>query len=213
MRPKGVRLVYLDLNHWISLAKAAVGHADSSRYAQALEDLRAAKASGDYVFPLSSAHFMELAPVKNARHRADVAAVMEELSEFLVLTSRGVIQEMELDAALDVFDRPIELPYPAVPLLGRGILRACGRIGGLVIRDGDGADVTEQVRAKWPRGGPEAFDHWREETERELDRRILLGPSSPEEEGELRASGWDPTVARRMMTDNAKSEREQPSGL
>jgi hypothetical protein len=205
--------VYLDQLHWISLAKASVGHADGPRYADALEALRAAKASGDYVFPLSSTHFMEVAPTKNPRHRIDVAGVMEELSGFDVLISRSVLQEMEIDAALDVFGRPIGLPYPPVPLLGRGVMRAFGMVGGLKVRDGDGADVTEQARADWRHGGPEAFDQWREEAERELDRRILRGPATPEEEAELRADGWDPTVARRIMADNAKVERELANWL
>lgn len=208
VRPDDLRLVYLDLNHWISLAKAAVGHADGARYAAALEALRAAKGSGLFAFPLSSTHFMEVAPAKNPRHRGDVADVMEELSEFDVLVSRSVIQEMEIDAALDVYGRPLGLPYPRVPLLGRGVMRAFGRVGGLKVWDGEGADVTARVRAGWPGGGPAAFDRWREDAERELDRRILRGPATPEEETALRADGWDPIVARRMMTDNANVERE-----
>jgi hypothetical protein len=33
-------IVYLDLNHWISLAKAATGHRDGSRFGEALDALR-----------------------------------------------------------------------------------------------------------------------------------------------------------------------------
>lgn len=39
-RPSDVVLVYLDLNHWIGLAKAATGHSDGDRYRPALDLLR-----------------------------------------------------------------------------------------------------------------------------------------------------------------------------
>lgn len=55
MRPAPpIRIVYLDLNHWISLAKAAVGHPDGARHVDSLGRLRQAAASGRYVFPLSA---------------------------------------------------------------------------------------------------------------------------------------------------------------
>jgi hypothetical protein len=40
------RLVYLDLNHWIGLAKANTGHPDGARHRDALAALRQAKTSG-----------------------------------------------------------------------------------------------------------------------------------------------------------------------
>ena len=40
-----VKLVYLDLNHWISLAKAIKGKKDAEGFGPALEALRAAKAA------------------------------------------------------------------------------------------------------------------------------------------------------------------------
>jgi hypothetical protein len=56
-----VKLVYLDLNQWIGLAKAASAHKDGARYVQALEAARAAKDGGTAMFPLSGTHYMELA--------------------------------------------------------------------------------------------------------------------------------------------------------
>jgi hypothetical protein len=46
-----VKLVYLDLNQWIGLAKAASAHKDGARYVQALEAARAAKDAGTAMFP------------------------------------------------------------------------------------------------------------------------------------------------------------------
>jgi hypothetical protein len=48
-----VKLVYLDLNQWIALAKAVIGHRDGVRHAGALESARAAKVAGRAMFPLS----------------------------------------------------------------------------------------------------------------------------------------------------------------
>ena len=48
--PYEVKLVYLDLNQWIGLAKAATGHKDGARYLQALEAARAAKDAGTAMF-------------------------------------------------------------------------------------------------------------------------------------------------------------------
>lgn len=63
----GKPLVYLDLNHWIGLAKAAVKHRDGMRYRNALEALRAATA----ILPLSSTHYMEMVGIKGPQQRRD----------------------------------------------------------------------------------------------------------------------------------------------
>ena len=67
------------------------------------------------------------------------------------------------------------------------------------------------MRESWPDGANE-FDAWREEAERQLDRTVLRGPTD-EEAPALRASGWDPTAARRIATERAKQEREQAERL
>jgi hypothetical protein len=213
VRPPSVRLIYLDLNHWVALAKAAVGHPDGQDHVSALEVLREAKASGQYEFPLLLTHVMEVAAIKRHRHRLDVATVMEEFSDFTVLIPRDAIMTLEIEAALDVFGRKLPVPYAPVPLVGRGVLRAYGKVGGLLIRDQQtGEDLTEAVRAGWP-GGPTVFDNWREDAERQLDRALLRGPRDDKEDERLRVDGWDPTVARRMADDNAAEERKQAERL
>ena len=212
LRPADAVLTYLDLNHWVALAKAAVGHRDGLRHVPALEALRALRAAGA-VFPLSATHAMEMAAIGSRRQRSDVTSVMEELSGFDVLVSRAVVQELELEAALDVFGRPRDVPYTPVPILGKGVLRAFGRVGGLRIRrEGTGEDVTEEVRATWP-NGPAAFDAFQEKAERDLDRAVLAGPQDDEKERELRADGWDPMRGLKMIDDNAAFEIELSSRL
>ena len=49
----GRPVVYLDLNHWISLAKAAVGHEQGESFKDVLDTCRAAAVSGSATFVLA----------------------------------------------------------------------------------------------------------------------------------------------------------------
>ena len=204
-----VSLVYLDLNHWIYLAQAANGHPDGRLFHDALALLRALCSEGRVVCPLSSTHYMEMWGIGDERRRFDVAAVMEELSNFRCLIPRDMLMEIEFEAALDQFGHPSPQPHDSVELLGCGVLRTFGMRGGLRIRDRDGADVTARARREWP-GGAQAFDAWTVDSERLLDRSVLHGPSA-REEPTLRELGWDPTTARRIAEQRAEQERAQVS--
>jgi hypothetical protein len=202
-----VRLVYLDLNHWICLARAASRHPEGRRHRDALEALRSARASGDVLFPLSGLHYMEMSGIRDPRQRRDVAGVMEELSDFRTLLSHPSVMRLEIEAALDHYACPNPTPYPPVPILGTGLGHAFGRRGGLRIASEDGEDVTEQARHDWP-GGPSAFDEWKVFVDLEFERRLLRGPED-DDVSELEHLGWDPLVARRGAERRAEQEREQ----
>lgn len=203
-----VRIVYLDLNHWIELAKANTGHPDGIRFQAALTAIRSADSS--FVFPLSSVHYMEMAGIRDPRQRLDVATVMEEISGFCCLMPRSTVMRLEIEAVVAKrLERPEQL-LP-IPVLGRGVLQAFGRRGGLQVRTEDGADATDAVRNVWP-DGPGAFDAWREDAERRLDRSVLRGPTDAEAP-DLHALGWDPTASRRVAIDRAKQEAELDARL
>jgi hypothetical protein len=201
-----VRLVYLDLNHWIGLAKANTGHPDGHRYGDALAALRQAKSSGRFVFPLSGTHYMEMAGITSSRQRADVATVMEELSGFASLLTLSLLMRLELESSIDLAVGPRPVSYLPVPLLGRGVGPAFGLRGGLRFRSADG-DVTDKQRAEWPEG-PDAFDSMLADLNVRLERGMLRGPNDTEAAG-LRGQGWDPTVARKSAEERAVGEREQ----
>lgn len=188
--------VYLDLNHWIALAKAEVGHPDGHRHRDALKALRAA----DAIFPLSAAHYMEMAGIRDPRQRHDIASVMEKLSGFICLMPRTVVIRAEIDAAIRSAVPGLKRLHAPIPVLGLGVLQAFGRNGGLQVKSPEG-DVTERVRRDWE-GGPEAFDAWSADAERRLDRAVLRGPSD-REAPDLERLGWDPTYARRIAEDRA----------
>lgn len=207
-----VKLVYLDLNQWIGLAKAATGHSDGRRFGDALEAAREAKREGCAVFPLSGSHYMELAGIGSFRHRTDIAGVMEELSGFSTLLSRAVLIKLEVEAALTARfgDRPDR--YAPQTLLNFGIGPAFGMVGGLRIRNRAGRDVTEEARLEHP-GGPEAFDQMLREMNIGLERGMLCGPSAQEADELRSAGGWDPSVARKIASDRAALEQAQVENL
>ncbi|MEV7061164.1 hypothetical protein AB0N95_37710 [Streptomyces microflavus] len=206
VRPRtGQRLVYLDLNHWISLAKAATGHRDGDAYQPALTAVRAAASSGLYLFPLSLTHYMEMAGIRDPRQRADIGDVMEKISGFTTLLSRTHIMRLEVEAALD---RALDITSPHladIDLLGHGIGHAMGMRGGLSIRSASG-DVTDEARAASP-DGPVAFDLMLANAREQLERSMLRGPTDAEVP-DLKANGWDPTAARRSAENRAESERQ-----
>jgi hypothetical protein len=203
-----IRIVYLDLNHWIYLAKAATGHPDGARHLAALEALRRALASGKFMFVLSGTHHMEMEGIKSLRQRRDITDVMEELTSFRTLLSRAVLIQLEIEAALDelITTRPEPIQSP-LTLIGDGVLHAFGRRGGLRVWSAEGDDVTEKARLDWPQG-PEAFDRWQAEGELRLERSVLRGPTD-EEAPELRAQGWRPETARQIAEERAAEEQEQ----
>ena len=85
--PASVSVVYLDLNHWIYLAQAAVGHSQGRSFAGPLEACRAARTSGSAVFVLSSTHYIEMLKIKDPVQRRAIADIMEELTDFATLVS------------------------------------------------------------------------------------------------------------------------------
>lgn len=205
------RLIYLDLNHWISLARAAVNHSDGRRHERALRRLRQARATGRVIFPLSGVHYMEMAPIRSARQRGDIAMVMEELSGFTTILPRALIMQLEIEAVLDAMLGQREQPYEALPLLGVGVGPAVGLRGGLRIRDAEGRDRTADARQAWP-GGSNAFDRKLAAMNLTLEREVLRGPPDDQVE-ELHRMGWDPDAARREARERAADEQGQAARL
>jgi hypothetical protein len=203
----GRPLVYLDLNHWISLAKAAVGHAQGGSLVGTLDACRSAVRMGAATFVLGSAHYSELLKIESRRQRHDVGGVMEELSQFKTLLSRASIMKLELSAALD-YVLGLESRDAECPLVGYGVMHAFGLPAGhFRIKDrSSGEDVTEVVRQQY---GPERFDAYMAEALIGLERGALRGPKDDEELGKLRGLGYDPQRALQVARNRADEEAAQ----
>ncbi len=207
--PRPPTLVYLDMLHWIALAKAHNGHPDGRRHEETLAALVNAQASGTAVFPISDSIFFETSQIGQHRQRRDLRDVIELLSEYFVVTSRSVISTHEIEALLDDLVGPSSRPINAMDYLGWGVARAFGIAGGSRIYDEHGADITEDARLAHP-GGPDEFDRLHRSAELELVRNVLAGPA-PDEEAQMRSLGWRPGNESDVGTKRAEQEREQQS--
>jgi hypothetical protein len=101
-------LVYLDLNKWVDLAKADVCKPDGEKYQRALRTAEQLVSAGEAIFPLSSAHFMELAKIRDNGRRRELAKLMVKLSDgwFLVSASYLLISALRRAVAVQ-FQQPL----------------------------------------------------------------------------------------------------------
>lgn len=210
-----VPLVYLDLNHYINLAKANMAASDPSKaskvlagYPELLEAARKANADGRAIFPLSIVHMLEMAlRVPSPRQRADVADVadvMEELSGFTYLMGRPTLALLEIDAGLDLVYGTPENPDAYLPLLGSSFGWAFGRVVKLRITDRIGADNTARVRQRMGEAAYAAFiaraDYIRE-------RKMLEGPVDSDLSA-LHKYGYDPEQTRKSTLSRLGFEQD-----
>jgi hypothetical protein len=201
------KLVYLDLNHWIALAKALAGHPDGKAYADALSACVDAVRRRKAVFPISDSIYMEVSKIGPHRQRRDLREVIEGVSAFLVVTSRSVVSVHEIEALLDHMVGPNPRPINTMDYLDWGVARAFGMVGGFRVRNERGEDITADVRSRHS-DGPAAFDLIFAKAELDLNRSVLEGPT-PREEPELRELGWDPKGAMEVSERRAAQEIEQ----
>jgi hypothetical protein len=181
--PRPPAVVYIDLNHFINLAKVAIGKPAPAGYAELLAAARDAMSTGRATFPLSATHLMEVSDIGKAKQRADVANVMAELSGFNYLLGRPLIIELEIEASLSLLvGRDLTTVGP-VDLVAYGGLWAFGMWSQVTFSDAQGNDTTDQVRAAM---GPNVFDDMVAEANREAQMTMLNGGDSGHPQGTWR---------------------------
>jgi len=116
--------VYLDTNHWISLAKARLGRPDGEPFVPCYEFLLAWTGKGALRVVLSSSSYTEVTrAVPTVRQRTELADVMSEISRFWTIRRFSQLLEAQFDQALhDRLGRPA-FPIKVEPF-GRGVLFA-----------------------------------------------------------------------------------------
>jgi hypothetical protein len=201
------KLVYLDLNHWIELSKALVGHRDGDSHRELLATCVDAVAQGRALFPISDSIYSEISKIRQHRQRRDLRQVIELVSQYVVVTSRAVVSSHEVEALLDQVVGPSPQPINTMHYLDWGVAGAFGVVGGFRVKSSDGMDVTADLRFRYP-AGPVAFDQVLAGTELELNRKVIEGPT-PEEDAELRALGWNPSAAFEVAELRAAQEVDQ----
>lgn len=143
VRP-AVPILYLDLNHFINLAKVRrqSGGAPAG-YAELWDALCSAVYSGRAVVPLSAQHVWEMYGISDPQQRLDVAEVMEELARFQYLLGRTEIGQLEIEAGIRHILGEPDPPVP-LPLLRATIGQSMGIVGGVKIIDESGQDASER---------------------------------------------------------------------
>ena len=205
--PGALKIVYLDLNHWIYLAQAASGSPQNKSAVVALEACRAARRAGAATFVLSGTHYAEMLKIRDPAQRRAIADVMEELTDFATLVSRVVIMDVELSSVLDPIAK-LPSPLAEVPLIGRGVRHSAGLQSGLKTM-GPNGDETERVRERL---GRETFDRFIAGATLGMERSVLRGPTD-DEVAETRAYGWNPDAVIQIAENRAAEERAQTTRL
>jgi hypothetical protein len=137
------RIIYLDQNKWIDLARSAAGAGDD--FTPAVDFVRAAKAAGAAVFPLSMAHYIESNKQHDDARYERLGRFMHELSGTVTMAGPVAIVRHEIEMA---FARalPMRIEVQPFSLLGKGVGYALGMPGiRFTLRDSKGV-VTEARR-------------------------------------------------------------------
>ena len=201
-----LKIVYLDLNHWIELAQVRSGRSNGSTNSEVLEFCLEAAKARSAVFPISARIYTEVLKIRNRERRKDLRCVIEELSRYMVVAHRAVVAAHEVEALLDHQVGGNPTPIGPMAFLDWGLLRAMGRHGGIRVVSATGDDITGKARQSFA-GGPEAFDKILEEAKWELNRQLLDGPSM-DEESELRCRDYNPEVILEEYEREAQAEME-----
>jgi hypothetical protein len=117
------KLVYLDLNHWIALAKALAGHRDGKSHEDVLSACIRAVERGSAIFPISDTIYFEISKIGPHRQRRDLREVIEKVSRYFVVTARSVISAHEIEALLDRIVGPNPEPINTMDYLDWGVAR------------------------------------------------------------------------------------------
>jgi hypothetical protein len=201
------KLIYLDLLHWISLAKAYAGRRDGEQFKDVLAASIDAVHRGAARFPISDTIYMEVSKIGPYRQRVHLGEVIEQVSAYVVVMSRSLISAHEVETMLDRLVGPSPRPTYPMNYIDWGVARAFGLVGGFRVLSDTGEDITDEFRSEHP-NGPEPFDMILMKGELGLNRMSLRGPN-PEEEPILRKDGWNPRIAYETATRRAMQEIEQ----
>ena len=177
------KMVYLDLNHWIELAKALSGHQEGRKNLNTLTTFEQAVADEAVVFPLSFTTLLEISKIRNRRQRRNLREVIELLSRYYVATSLSIVECHEVEALLDNTVGVNPKPIGFNDYLDWGVLRAVGMNGRLRIRDKSGEDVTRQFRKSLPPERAKFFDECVANAYVEMNRQLIesAGPDFGEQ--------------------------------
>jgi hypothetical protein len=166
LRPQTPYLVYLDLNKWIDLAHAASGTKKGQQHEATLRTATELVREGVAIFPLSSAHFMEVAKIGSDSQRRTLAQLMVMLSQGWFLSSSSFLIHEELRRAIASQLNHQAAPGAPTSVLTRNIKEAIANPESI---DGDEIVTALLSQSPWMledllatgRVGPSFLNNWR----------------------------------------------------
>lgn len=183
-----LKIVYLDLNHWIRLSKLRLSSKESGTR-NLFDEILVHMENNRACFPLSFYTFVELAKNSNYEQRKRLGHAIEQVSLFFVVTSLHVVASHEVEALFNKIIGPNPNPFGFVRYLDWGVMRSAGLDGRLRVINGKDKDVTEAYIKNYP--DKEFLLSKLREASLNLNRSVIEGPS-PGDEAEFRANGWNP---------------------
>lgn len=115
------RVLYLDQNYWIALAKCRSGL--DTQWWKVLELIETLVADGKVVCPLAPAHYLETWHRADQDSRERLGATMRDVSGFATIPSPYVVRRIEvaeaLGATLPLYAQGIDIGYGAGHAFGR----------------------------------------------------------------------------------------------
>jgi len=122
-------VIYLDQNHWISLARAYHNHPAGTPYKTVLEKVQLAAEQRKAIFPLSGAHLIETRKTTDLQRRQRLAAVMAQISMGTTISPQYRMSQWEIAASVARF---FGKTAPTIPnAIGYGIPFAFGLVSRL----------------------------------------------------------------------------------
>ena len=211
LRYPDVRLVYLDLNHWISLSKYISGHKHGPRYRTVFDACVRAVRERNTEFPISFPLMIEIQAIRNRQQRLWLSRVMERLSRWRAVLPRNIIAALEFEQVLTTQWGDMQLRTAPLNYVGNGVGWTSGRRFDLTVVGKQGRNVTKEAFSRMPPGLRMFFTP--KYVSDLLTKMIIKGPANHSEEEKLRANGWKPETIRDLYNDRVRLETQLVSDL
>jgi hypothetical protein len=180
-RPPAV--VYLDLNHYINMAKVIAGKDTADGYPELLASARCAVTEKRAIFVLSATHLMEVTAIADPKQRFKIADVMAELSGFTYMLGRHLIEELEVEGSLAELLGPEVIDLKTINLLSYGAAWPFGVVTSWS-PVGEGKEALERIRAQI---GPDAAEQYMADFRHEAEMILLHGGDTGHPAGNWRS--------------------------
>ena len=138
------KFVYLDLNHWITLARVVCGHRDGKKDKELLDFCLGAVEEKSAIFPVSLSIYVEIQKIRDHQRRRNLRKTIERLGQYVVVMPRAVVATHEIEAVLDRIVGPNPEPINTMDYLDWGVFRAMGMDGGIRVEANSGEDMTAE---------------------------------------------------------------------